>query len=430
VRIPKLRYHSGQQAVAAQIRHGLKYGVRSFVWQAGRRTGKTVMSNDILLHAMLAGKDVGIFIPTYKDGEKTFDWFSETLGGKKSPLVRSISKVMRTIRLHTGGTLDMWSMEKEGSGRGMKYDIINVDEGAKVKNLKSQLSESVGATITDTDGWMLITSTPRGVGNHFNQLFVKGQTPNPTIMSFRTPSYANPYLKKETLMLRKLELERDGELWVWQQEYLAIPAEQGVNPFTERLIASQIQKTVTNEPVIAWAIDLAIKVDFTVVIGFDKDCKIAQFYRWQTPTWPETEEKIIRILSRYPNAPAIMDATGSGSACVDYVARRGFNIVKNYSNQKNKPIMMREYRIALKRGNAWILEGQMLKEVRKAEYEEKKKDLHIFVPMPEHDDCLITGAMGTKLLNRLGYPRQTYKRTKRKNSVGRNHKHLRNLKRY
>jgi len=413
--------------VINQIKHGLKYGVRSFIWQAGRRTGKTVLSNDILLHAMLRGGDVGIFVPTNKDGSKTFDWFSEVLGGKRSPLVKDLNKTLRKIRLHTGGTLDMWSLDVEGAGRGFKYDIINVDEGAKVKNLKSQLGESVTATITDTDGWMLVTSTPRGVGNHFNKLFEKGQVPNPTVMSFRTPTYANPYMKKETLMLRKLEREEAGERWMWEQEYLAIPATQGVNPFTAEMLAAQKQLRITNNPVVAWSIDLAKAIDFTVVMGFDKDCKIAQFYRFQAD-WTHIQDRIVKILARYPNAPALVDATGVGGVAYDHLKRTGANVRKIVFTYKNRPKVLREYRIALREGRAWVLDGIMMGELRNAEYEEKKHDVHIFVPTG-HDDCLMAGAMGTTILNRLGYPR-SLKTSKRKTITSRGGKHIKNMKRY
>jgi len=430
INIPKLKYHSGQLAVVKQIQHGLKHGVRQFVWEAGRRVGKTTLNNDILLTTILGGGNAGMWVPTHKDGEAVWGWFRNVLGGKKSALIHTINSATRSLRLTTGGTFDMWSLDSEGSGRGFQYDVTVIDEGAKARHLSLAMKEAILPTMTDTDGWLLITSTPRGFANHFHVLYEKGQERNAHITSFRTPSYANPYIPREVLLQRKQELESEGFAWIWEQEYLAKPARKGNNPFDLDVVDRQLQYEQTNEDVIAWSVDLAKKMDYTVVLGFDKNCKIAQYNRWTGRPWPETEKNIIKITKRFPSAPIIADTTGSGEALVDYLLKAGLPVRRWLGTSKTKPILMREYRIALEKSNAWILIGQHEKELRAAEYIEGRNDFHVYVPRPMHDDVLMCAAMGTTLLNQMGYPRRPPKKHFKKKGTAKTTKRMNKLKNY
>lgn len=405
VTVPILSHHSGQKAVLRQVAYGLKHGQRTFVWEAGRRVGKTALNQDIAIRNLLHSKLVGYWVPSYKDGRKIFSHIVDCLGGKKSPLIKRINSQLRTIELVNGGEFDMWSLDKDGSGRGYHYDIAILDEAAKAKDLTNQINETIGATVTDNDGYILITSTPRGVGNEFHRLWLKGQYANHEYRSFRTPTYANPHIKLNVLLARKRALIEDGFEWVWQQEYLARPADNGVNPFSTKTINRQTQKHVTNRTVVAWAIDLAKKLDFTVVFGFDDKGKIAQYHRWTNIPWPEQEKRIKQITASAPQAQIIIDATGSGDPMADYLVAAGLPIIKSVLSRSSRPKLLRNYLIALSRGDAWVLAGQHKTELLAAEYKESNGDLDIRIAKPEHDDCMMAAALGTQLLNKLGYPR-------------------------
>ncbi len=151
---------------------------------------------------MLDGKMVGYFTPTYKDLSSVWDELKFTL----HDIIERTNEQVKHIKLITGGTLDMWSMEDPNSGRGRKYHRVIVDEGEKARHLKDAWEQTIRATLTDYVGDAWFMSTPKFGTTYFKETLFKNEQKFTDWKSWRYTSYDNPHLSKEEIDSIKAQL--------------------------------------------------------------------------------------------------------------------------------------------------------------------------------------------------------------------------------
>lgn len=404
VKVPRIKPHKAQAAILKAMATAKARGIYTYVIRAGRQVGKTALARDTAIGVLLEGGSVGYWNPTYPDGKDIWKSFVTDLGGPDSPLIKVVNKSERRIVLVNGGELDMWSLDKDGSGRGFRYDLVILDEAAKAKNLQSSIDETIQATTLAKKGVIWVLSTPRGRGE-FHDLFLEGKKKRSRTLSFHIPSFANPFLSRTYLLGIKNDLVRRGRRWVWEQEYLAKPADQGINPFDLKILDRQLQLELSNKPIVAWGLDLAKSKDWTVLIGLDEDKRIAAFERWQKLPWPETEDMIASYTSIAPDSPILLDSTGVGDPIFDHLLVRGLPVISFKFHETSRRHLLDQYMIDFAEGHSYVLDGQHYIELSKAEYTMSRNGkMKVIVPTPEHDDCMMSGALANKLADDLGFP--------------------------
>jgi phage FluMu gp28-like protein len=99
---------------------------------------------------------------------------------------------------------------------------------------------------------------------------------------------------------------------VFDELYLAIPTEDGSNPFGITAIHNCIRLLSNLKPV-KFGVDLAKSVDWTVVIGMDANNHVCVYERFQKP-WRDTIWTIQNIVG---NVPALVDSTGVGDPVLE-----------------------------------------------------------------------------------------------------------------
>src|SRR5580765_2531240 len=95
----------------------------------GRRWGKTVLGMDRLIHPALQGKPVAWFAPNYRLLSDVWRELQSAL----HPIIATTNQQERRLELHTGGVIEMWSLDSPDSGRGRAYSVAVVDECALVQ---------------------------------------------------------------------------------------------------------------------------------------------------------------------------------------------------------------------------------------------------------------------------------------------------------
>ena len=270
--------HIGQQKVISNAR-------RFNVVCCGRRFGKTTLGQILAIQALLQGKKVGWFAPTYKFSSEVWRFFASTL----SPACSSINKAESRLQLVTGGTLDVWSVDNPDSGRGRKYGMIVVDEAGIVRDLEQVWTGTLRPTLTDFKGDAWFLGTPKGRG-YFHRLFAKHEHGDKDWMSWRLPTANNPLMPMEEIEAARADLPPE----VFAQEYEGVPADDGGNPFSIKSIAECIGSLSTRRPVV-WGIDLAKSHDYTVAVGLDDDGNVACLERWQGP-WLSTQKRLASMI--------------------------------------------------------------------------------------------------------------------------------------
>jgi hypothetical protein len=165
-------------------------GAKRFnVVKCGRRFGKTELTKDLGINPMLDGFPVGYWTPTYKDLDKVWDEINYTC----KPIIADRDSQLKKLKLITGGSIDMWSMEDPDSGRGFSYKRAIMDECEKGRNFKKAWENTIIGTLADYSGdaWML--STPKFGNTYFKEIF-KYPLEKPDWMSWSFTSYDNPFL--------------------------------------------------------------------------------------------------------------------------------------------------------------------------------------------------------------------------------------------
>lgn len=198
--------HAGQVAAyKAQGRHK--------VTRCGRRWGKTQMLVCIACNGAIKGQSIGIFAPDYKILSETYKQIHDTL----SPLIISSNKVEGIIRLKGGGVIDFWTLNNERAGRGRKYHIVLIDEGAFAgKGMMDIWQQAIKPTLLDYRGCAWVFSTPNGEDPD-NFFYCICTDPKHGFTEYHAPTSTNPYLPVDEIA----KLKEENHPLVYRQEYLA-----------------------------------------------------------------------------------------------------------------------------------------------------------------------------------------------------------------
>lgn len=136
------------------------------------------------------------------------------------PITAGKDEQHRTLLLHTGAKLDVWSLESTGVALGRRYGVIAVDEAAIVPGLRKRWLQEIRPTLTDYRGDAWFPSTPRGrLGDYFD-MWKMAETDR-RWRSWRMPSSTNPHLSLDEINDARKEYEAAGRPDLFKQEYEA-----------------------------------------------------------------------------------------------------------------------------------------------------------------------------------------------------------------
>jgi hypothetical protein len=193
---------------------------------------------------------------------------------------------------------------------------------------------------------------------------------------------------------------------VFRELFYAEPAENRANPFGSDNIAA-CTAPLTDEDVVAWGVDLAKSLDFTVLFGLDANGYTGRngFHEWQKP-WEECEEDILSIVG---DTDAMVDESGVGNPIVERLQRRGenfhgFNFAgssKNIGGMGKQQLM--EFFRAKVRQHEIRFPPEVAAQMMEFEYEYTRTGVKYSAPEGMHDDRVIACALATLMWDSLGY---------------------------
>jgi phage FluMu gp28-like protein len=346
---------------------------RFIVVMCGRRFGKSELSQILGITEALKGGSVAYVTPTYGLAQVFFERLTKTL-----PFKNNISKLK--IYCPNEGSIEFFTGERLDNLRGRKFHLVIIDEAAFISDLEEGWSNSIRPTLTDYEGRAVFLSTPRGK-NFFYSLFMK-QGENDW-QSFKFSTYDNPHINPREIDDARIQLPEV----VFNQEYLADPAENSANPFGNAFIRRCI-KPLSAQTIVCYGIDLAKSVDFTVIIGLDKSGNVAYFDRFQLD-WHNTKETIKRL----PPAPIIVDSTGVGDPILEDLLREGVNIEGLKFTSQSKQQLMEGLASAIQQAKIGFPEGVIVDELDVFEYQFTANGVRYSAPSGFHDDCVVSLAL-------------------------------------
>lgn len=380
ITIPKL--HAGQAKVKAEA-------VRFNVLECGRRFGKTLFGEELLLTTALDGKPAGWFAPTSKIMAEAWRDVDRVL----APLVTTRSKIENRLELLGGGSVDFWSVDHPDSGRGRKYARVIVDEASIIRDLDAVWQQTLRPTLTDYRGDAWFLGTPKG-HNAFHKLFAKGQANDGVWKSWRLGTIDNPYIDPREIE----DARRDLPDHVFKQEYLGIPADDGGNPFGLGAIHACVGPESDISPVV-FGVDLAKSQDWTWVIGLDREGRESVSERWQAD-WGQTKRRILDLIG---NVPTLIDATGVGAAIAEDLQRMRNTIEGFTFTAPSKQELMGGLAAAIQQRKITFHDPALINELECFEYEYTKTGVRYTAPPGLHDDGVCALALAVRKLDAPQY---------------------------
>jgi phage FluMu gp28-like protein len=349
------------------------------VMMCGRRFGKSLISQNISIETGLKRQHVAYITPTYQLGKMFFKEICKLLPEK----VYKKNETDLLIDFVTGGSVRFYTGERLDAMRGTKYHLVIIDEASYIPNLEDGWNNSIRPTLTDYKGKAIFLSTPRGK-NYFYSLFMRGGEPN--WESFKFSTYDNPHIDPTEIDAAAAQLPSV----VFKQEYMADPMENAANPFGSEFINACTKET---KGVAAYyGIDLAKSVDWSVIIGMDKQGNVVHFERFQKD-WMQTKETILRLPK---NLPIVIDSTGVGDAIVEDLQKK-FNQMHGFKfTATSKQQLLEGLSSAIQTKAISYPEGPIKQELEVFEYTFTPTGVRYSAPQGFHDDCVIALALANK----------------------------------
>jgi phage FluMu gp28-like protein len=239
--------------------------------------------------------------------------------------------------------------------------------------------------------------TPKGK-NLFHTIYHK-------YPSYSFSAYDSPYWRREQLDEKKADCPAE----VWAQEYLAEFIDgagavfRNINECSIPVI-NDYQINPNKEYIMG--IDLAKKVDFTVVVVADRETNEVIFMdRFNTIDWTLQKERIKAIWERFNKCPAIIDSTGVGDPILDDLIVYGMQeLIPFQFTPSSKIKLIQNLSIMLDNKQikycAWPV---LMSELNAYEYKVKADGRFSYnAPDGLHDDCVIALALVASQL-KYGY---------------------------
>jgi hypothetical protein len=339
------------------------------VVMCGRRFGKSELSQIEIITNALVGKNVAYITPTYQLARVFFEKLIKAV-----PFESNKSEL--SIKFPNDGSVEFFTGERLDNLRGRKFHLVVIDEASFIPNLEEGWLNSIRPTLTDFKGRALFLSTPKGK-NFFYSLYLKNGEAD--WESFKFTTYDNPHIDKTEIDDARTQIPQV----VFEQEYMANPSENAANPFGSAFI-KQCTFEVSHEPPIAFGVDLAKSVDFTAIIGLDKNGSVCHFDRFQKD-WRQTKQ----VINSLPKVPILMDSTGVGDPIFEDLQRDGVNVQGYKFSSTSKQQLMEGLASAIHQRKITFPEGHITQELEIFEYQYTSFGVKYSAPPGFHDDCVM-----------------------------------------
>lgn len=340
--------HAEQRRVRAEAK-------RFNIWAAGRRAGKTSLSDDLVVETVLDDHaPFGLFAPNYPTLTKNWRDLRDLL----APVTRHVSEAEHRLEVIGGGELECWSLDNEGvadSARGRKYKRVGVEEAGSVVGLLGHWEKVIRPMLTDYrgDGWLW--GTPKGL-NDFWMLWQRGQDEGDgnEWKSWRSPTSSNPHIDPDEIEAARREL---SEL-AFAQEYLAEFLGDGSGVFRGIDAAATARRQVVRRPQHRYAmgVDWGKINDFTVLSVVDQTLgEQVALDRFNQIDYYVQVGRLAALVETFRPDLVLAEQNSIGEPLIEQVRRLGVRVQGWQATHASKAALVETLGLALERGRLRIL---------------------------------------------------------------------------
>ena len=378
------------------------------VVEASTKTGKTVAMLVWLLEQAMRGKPGWNFwwvAPVYPQAKIAYRrlrrWLRRQSLASGFELATSNESEL-TITLANGAVLWFKTGEKPDNLYGEDVHAAVLDEATR---MREESWHAIRSTLTATGGPVRIIGNVKGRKNWAYILARKAEAGEPGMAHFRLTAFdaaeglaelkAQGKIPANAKVITVEDIEdarRQLPEAVFAELFLAIPSDDGSNPFGLDHIRRQVAP-LSPAPHVACGVDLAKSVDWTVVIGLDRQGRTSLFDRWQGP-WEATETRILAVTA---GKPALVDSTGVGDPIEERLRKKGPFVGYKFT-QLSKQQLMEGLAVAIQQGRVTYPAGPIVNELEVFEYEYTRTGVRYSAPEGMHDDCVMALALAVRKL--------------------------------
>jgi hypothetical protein len=298
------------------------------------------------------------------------------------------------ITLVTGAKIQFKTAEKPDNLYGDDVYAVVIDEASRTREAAWH---AIRTTITSTGGKVKMIGNVRGKKNWYYKICVRAKERDSIKNGgqyeyFKITAYdaaaAGMMTKDGRPFIEEIEAARqDLPEDVFKELYLAEASEDGSNPFGVTHIAGCVRPMSMDRP-IAYGVDLAKSVDWTAIIGLDRNASVSDFQHFQRPWGPTTD-----IIKGLPDLPMAVDSTGVGDPIVEEVQRWKSDVEGVSFTPLSKQRLMEGLALAIQKRMIAFPEGVIRNELESFEYEYTRTGVRYSAPPGEHDDAVCALAL-------------------------------------
>ena len=375
--------HGGQVKVRKEAK-------RFNVLACGRRWGKTLMCEEIVLDPALDGAPTAWIAPNYKYLLEPWEHLKKVV----RPLIKKVSEQDKRIFLVTGGNIDFWTSEGGDPCRSYRYKRVVLDEAALTRNFEKVWNDAVRPALADFKGDAWMPSTPRGQDAYW-RYFCQGQDPlSPEWASWQMPTSTNPYIAPEEIEAARRGMPDRS----FRQEFLAefIEESGGVFRGVHLVVDKGRKENEPPRPGLSYqlGVDLARVEDFTVLSVVDSTGRQVYFDRFNQISWERQAAEIETVSKRY-GAVVCLDSTGIGDPVYEMVRKRGVRANPYHLTNTSKEALIDNSAMQIEKGAVSLMDVQVQTDEHTAYQYQLTAAKNVTMGAPEgmHDDTVIALAL-------------------------------------
>tara|TARA_R110002012_G_scaffold318372_1_gene536577 strand:+ start:742 stop:1956 length:1215 start_codon:yes stop_codon:yes gene_type:complete len=184
---------------------------------------------------------------------------------------------------------------------------------------------------------------------------------------------------------------------VFKELYLAEPSDDGGNPFGVQAIRDCVGQH-SEAPPIAYGVDLAKSVDYTVVCGLDDEGRVSVCERWHGTDWRTTIQRIADIIG---DTFTLVDSTGVGDPVVEELQRTSPCVEGFKFTSTSKQQLMEGLAQAISKREVMFPDNWLRTELDIFEFEHSRTGVKYSAPVGSHDDGVCALALAVKAHSRM-----------------------------
>lgn len=289
-----------------------------------------------------------------------------------------------TIALPNGAVLWFKGSENPDSLYGEDVWAAVIDEASRVRE---ESWHAVRSTLTATQGPLRVIGNVRGRKNWAYRLARRAESGEPGMHYARITAHdavaAGILAADEITDAQRLLPEQ-----VFRELYLAEPSDDAGNPFGLAAIQACVGP-LSDAPPVAWGVDLAKSLDWTVLVGLDAARRVCRLERFQR-SWQDT----IRVIrDAVGTTPALVDSTGVGDPVLEALQQDRRNYAGYHFTAPAKQKLMEGLAVAIQRGEVVVPAGVLVAELEQFEYAYTRTGVHYAAPEGCHDDAVCALAL-------------------------------------